>query len=215
MTPRQKYETRYKQALADLFLVALLSAVNIVALLTEATFSFPFSAVSPMIVYALGSAWAEQTGAEGYLIAGMILAVLIVGLFLVLWLFAKKRPGALLAATLFFAADTLGLLWFATTANALSEFMIDIVFHGVVLGLLAMGVNAAVKLRRMGDEPAPKVSEPVQIIGAEEQPLAEEAWTETEEATEEETAAYDEEFAEENGEEEAPEDGIFDESFDE
>ena len=97
--------------------------------------------------------------AEGYfpsvvLIAAIVVAVLIVAAYAMCYLFSgKHRVGWLIAALVFFAFDTLGLLFYYGIAL---DSLMDILFHIWVLYYLIAGVTAHYKLKRMpADEPFP------------------------------------------------------------
>ena len=88
---RSKYEAYYRKARANLLLMAVLTVVNMVLLLADASISFPFSAVFPQLAVVLGSEFTEVFGSTAMVI-GAVMGVASVGLYFLCWALSKRHP---------------------------------------------------------------------------------------------------------------------------
>ena len=165
-TPSQKQvlETKYNNSRTNLLLVVAFTAINIVLLVTKSDTYFLFSAYIPYVLVTMGMMLCGMLPEEYYGedFAGMeffntsvfaiflIIALVMVALYLISWIFSKKnRVGWLVFALVIFAVDTLGM--FAFVGFALDS-IIDIVFHIWVIVSLALGIHACGKLKKLPAE---------------------------------------------------------------
>lgn len=149
MDDRAKLENQYKTARSNLLAMTVLSAVNVVLLLLKADISFLFSAIFPALAVQVGLLGGEAIGG-----ACFAAAFLVVGFYGVFYVFSKKYKPFMLAALVFFAVDTLLLLWMLTLSFE-AAWVINIAFHVWVLWYLARGVQAWLKLRSLPDDEPP------------------------------------------------------------
>lgn len=146
----------YRAARLDLLLVIILTAVNIVLMLTGSETMMLFSAAVPY--YAVAIAW--YNGPEWFLQGSLILAAVILAVYLVCWFFSKKHYGWLIGALVLFAVDTLALvpLYWGIWSAGIMDFLI----HVAVLFYLIRGIRGARALRHLpeaGMDPVPPVVE--------------------------------------------------------
>lgn len=151
---RLQYQKSVTSGRSNLLLMLVLSAVNMVLLLVNASINFPFSAFFPQFAVIMGSSLADGTGVSALTIAGVVLGILSILLYLVCYFLAKKQTGGMVAALVLFSLDTALMLYFALSAFEVS-FLIDIAFHVWVLFSFASALVAAGKLKRMPVEATP------------------------------------------------------------
>ena len=173
LTQRQTLENKYKSSSHNILLVVIFSAINIILLISNSDTYFLFSAYIPYVLADLGMLLTgrypedyyvalDLVGAEffgsGFLWTMVGIAAVILGLYLLSWLFARKnRVGWMVFALVFFALDTAFLLW---DAGISMDFIVDYLFHGWVIVSLSMGISAACKLKKLPlDEPEVPVAE--------------------------------------------------------
>lgn len=151
-SPEQMLLAQYRMARSQLLLALILTAVNVGTLLLNVDFYFLFSLAVPYYSVFFGMVFTEQLALYGFLIAGIIAAVLVFAVYVLLYIFSKRKPGCLTALIVLFSIDTVAVI--GTVAVAASEGglsgIFDIVFHGLVLFHLIRGVIAAKKLKDLG-----------------------------------------------------------------
>ena len=145
---------KYRTARADLLILVAMTLVNIVLLLAGSTTYFLFSGAVPyyLVIYGMllcGVYPGMETDPEllgwvslpkGTVAIFVVAALLILGVYVVLYLLSKKNYHFLTAALALFALDTAAMLWLGGISldNA-----IDLVFHAWMLYSLFAGVRAA------------------------------------------------------------------------
>lgn len=169
---RQQMERRYASARMNLLWVVLFTAINIVLLVSNSYTYFLFSAFIPYAIVDYGMIVCGKYPADFYgdlsqyqffdttvLVVLIAVAAVICVLYLLCWIFSKKRRVAwLIIGLVFFALDTVFMLLGGISADRI----LDIVFHGWVIISLIGGIIAHFKLKKLpAEEPAP-VAEPVQ-----------------------------------------------------
>ena len=163
-TPRAETEMKYKRSRANLLLVAIVSVINLFSLSLSQSY-FLFSARIPSFFVELFM-FTEDGEIAPFtdLIVPIIIGVILTVPYLLCWIFSKKRPGWMVAALVFFVLDCLFLL----TMYYLSDVIVDILFHGLVMFYLITGVSNGYKLKKMPeDEPLPAFGETVESETAE------------------------------------------------
>lgn len=161
---RQVYEGQYNSARHNLLLVVLFTVINLILLVTNSNTYFLFSAYIPyflgdMGMYLCGKYPAEYYGGQmaDYQFAGngvfaiiIGLAVVMIALYLLCWVFSnKQRVGWEIAALVFFVVDTVALFLLAGFSV---DLILDYVFHVWVIVILSRGVYAYYKLKKMPEE---------------------------------------------------------------
>ena len=78
------------------------------------------------------------------------IAIVIVGLYALMWFLSKKHGyGWLVAALLLFVADTFAMFYFT---GFTADMILDFVFHVWVLVSLCSGIIAAINLKKLPEE---------------------------------------------------------------
>jgi hypothetical protein len=169
---RQQLERRYASARMNLLWVVLFTAINIVLLVSNSYTYFLFSAFIPYAIVDYGMIVCGKYPADFYgdlsqyqffdttvLVVLIAVAAVICVLYLLCWIFSKKRRVAwLIVGLVFFALDTVFMLLGGISADRI----LDILFHGWVIISLTGGIIAHSKLKKLpAEEPAP-VAESVQ-----------------------------------------------------
>ena len=169
---RQQLERQYASARMNLLWVVLFTAINIVLLVSNSYTYFLFSAFIPYAIVDYGMIVCGKYPADFYgdlsqyqfldstvLVVLIAVAAVICVLYLLCWIFSKKRRVAwLIVGLVFFALDTVFMLLGGISADRI----LDIVFHGWVIISLTGGIIAHSKLKKLpAEEPAP-VAESVQ-----------------------------------------------------
>ena len=161
---RQAFLSRIAAARTNLLLMIVFSAVNILMLTLNSGMYFLFSASVPYLLVDFGMFFCGMYPADYYTgeLSGMefadkslfvivlILSILILGVYLLCWIFSKKggvKP--LSAALVLFSIDT-AIMFLTTGLTSL----VDLGFHIWVIVILAMGISAHKKLAAMPKEEA-------------------------------------------------------------
>ena len=147
---RSQYESNFNKARANLLMMAVLSLVNVILILANANLSFTFSATFPQIATAFGQGLAEAGLGTPALVAGIVVALISIGLYVLCWFLCKKYRGAMVAALILFVLDCLCLIPYLLKSPG--DMLIDVLFHAWVMYYLVIGVVAYVKLRRLPPE---------------------------------------------------------------
>lgn len=175
LSERQVLETKFRNSRANLLLVVLFTAINIILLITNSDVYFLFSACIPYILvgagmyaggkyppeYYEGDLETLQAAVPAAFTVMLVIAVMIVLLYLLSWIFSKKnRTGWLIFALIIFALDTVGMLFLVGIEL---ENIVDIAFHIWVIISLVMGVIACRKLKKLPPE-EPMVTEGETVV---------------------------------------------------
>lgn len=145
-------ETTFAAARSNLLLMLAFTAVNVILRIAQANLYFLFSASMPMAALDIGVVF-EEAGLPGAYIAGIVVAIVIVVLYLLCWLLSNKRRGWMVVALVLFALDTLLMfLLYEITA----DMVLDVLFHAYVLYYLISGTVAMAKLK---NQPEPVAEE--------------------------------------------------------
>lgn len=144
---RNHLKALYLQARGNLLMMLCFTAVNLLLLLFNAGVMFLFSATVPYLALLFGMA--DDTGMM--MIPGAILAVVLVAVYLLCWMFSKNNSRWLLAGLVLFAIDTGCLVLFCILAKDFTGIP-DVLFHALVLYYLFSGVRAAKKLESLPPE---------------------------------------------------------------
>lgn len=158
---REKHLKKFNSARSNLLIVIVFTFVNMILLMTNANRYFLFSASIPYAItdlgmYLCGKYPAEYYGADysamefwgtGVFVAFLVIAILILGLYLLCWFMSKKQKSAwLIVALVMFALDTLAMF---VLYGVSADIVIDIVFHVWAVYYLVIGVMAQSKLKKM------------------------------------------------------------------
>ena len=153
------YKNRYNAARRDLLIIIAFTVINCFATLTNTYFLF--SAFIPMAfiqaaLYIRSDEYladVPEIDPQDFAVVADILgfifiAIAVIGilLYLMCWLFSKKRRGWLVVALVLFSLDTAFLL-----LNFETGAIVDIVFHGYIMYSLVTGVIASRKVRPLED----------------------------------------------------------------
>lgn len=158
---QQMLVSRYNSARFNLLLVAGFTAINLIMLISNTFTYFLFSASIPyamvdLAMYLCGKYPSDYYGEElaeveffpsSLFIIAIAVAVVIIGLYVLCFLLAKRqRVGWLITALVLFTLDTVGMfLYYGISA----DIIVDIIFHVWVLVILAMGIAAHFKLKSL------------------------------------------------------------------
>ena len=176
LTEREMLTNKYQSARHNILLVLVFTLINIVLLVTNSNTYFLFSAAIPYYIADLGMFLCGKYPAEYYLsefpnmefldssflVVTLVIAAVILVLYLLSWILAKKpRVGWMIFALVFFVIDTVGMLLLFGVS---SDMIMDIVFHGWVIVSLIGGISAYFKLKKLPEEePLPQAEEIPQV----------------------------------------------------
>lgn len=134
---------RYRRALADLFVIALFGAVNLVLTLSDSSFTLILSPFSTTFVFSVLSALASRLGRTTLLTVGIFLALCLSAVWFFLWYYSRRSRRALIAAATLYTADTLLLAWFSLRYSygiGLADTLLHLVFlYTLIRGVMAFG----------------------------------------------------------------------------
>ncbi len=148
--PKNKKEfalQQVKMARSNLLLMIALTVVNIILLATGADTMLLFSATVPYYVAAFGI----FSEISQLIVAGLVIAAVILVLYLLCWIFSKKHYGWMIAALVFFILDSIAMIGLYILAEDFSG-ILDLVIHIWVLYYLIIGVRYGYKLKNIPPE---------------------------------------------------------------
>lgn len=165
LSQRDLLQNKFNGARANLLLVVLFSAINIVMLVLNTGSYFLFSATVPYIIGDIAMDWcgkypaeyyeelyggvpaAEELYGNGVFAVLLAIAAAVIVLYLVCWFFSKKpRVGFLIFALVLFVIDTVVLFTFYVINVGM---VLDYVFHAWVIISLISGISAYFKLKKL------------------------------------------------------------------
>ncbi len=158
-SPTQKntpayYRSCFNSARSNLLTMLAFSTINLILLIIQANTYFLFSSFFSYNVALFGQYLSYYLNIPAIFIVALILSVIWLLLFLLCWLFSKKRPGWLTFAAVLFGLDCVFLLLSFTIFEFDLSVILDVVFHVAVMVYLVRGVDAAKKLKKMPSIPA-------------------------------------------------------------
>ncbi len=161
---RELATQKYKEARTNLYMMIVLTAINIVLLFVEADYMLLFSATVPYFFVGLGL---EFIGSSAYIL--IMIGIVILLVYLAMAIFSKNHYGFMIVALVLFAFDTLFMLGTLFITGDFSG-LIDILVHIWVLYYLIMGVRYGNFLTNLPEtvvdampEAAPEVAEDVSV----------------------------------------------------
>lgn len=160
--PRNKKEFALQQvkiARSNLLLMIILTVVNIILLATGADTMLLFSATVPYYAVAFGII----SEISQLIVAGLLVAAVILVLYLLCWIFSKKHYGWMIAALVFFILDSIAMIGLYILAEDFSG-ILDLVIHIWVLYYLIIGVRYGYKLKNIPPEEAVEYEQAEQQI---------------------------------------------------
>jgi len=177
ITEREKLTTKYQNARHNILLVLVFTLINIVLLVSNSNSYFLFSAAIPYYSAVFGMIFTGKYPAEyytgelagmefldnGFFVATLVFAAVILVLYLLSWILSKKpRVGWMIFALVLFILDTGAMLLISGIS---ADMIMDIVFHGWVIVSLISGISAYFKLKQLPEEeePFPVEEKPVPI----------------------------------------------------
>ena len=170
LTEREKLQTKFNNARANLLAAVAFTVINIVLLFVDASSYFLFSIFVPYFITLMAMLVTGKLPAEFYaedwagyeFLDGsvfwvvLVIAIVIIGLYLLSWFLSKKnKVGWLVFALVIFCIDTLLMLYF----QGISESIMDIVFHVWVIVSLTSGIIAYNKLKKLPEEEIVEIAE--------------------------------------------------------
>ncbi len=164
LTQREILESKYNRSVSNILVVVLFSLINVVLLVVGSESYFLFSAFIPYFIADYGMFFCGMYPEEYYydmqgmvfadkstLVFCLIIAVAILLVYFLCWLFAKKKKNAwLTVALILFAIDTVAMF---VIAGISTDIIIDIVFHTWVIISLISGIVNHNKLVKLPEEP--------------------------------------------------------------
>lgn len=164
VSQRQTLESKYASSRHNILLVVVFTVINLILLITNSNTYFLFSAYLPYFIVDLGMFLCGKYPAEVYtgefagmdftgnefFVATLVTAAVIVVLYLLSWILAKKKSGWMIFALVFFVLDTVAM--FAIIGISADQ-IVDIIFHAWVIISLINGISAYSKLKKLPEEP--------------------------------------------------------------
>lgn len=156
---REYLEQQVKGGRSTLLVVVLFSVVNLVMLLLDTGTYFLVSASVPYYLTWFGRCMDNGTyDGSGpingeFTMVGIIVSVVILGLFFLAWLFSKKRSGWLTVSLVLFVADTVALVLISfLLLESPAANLMDLLFHAFVVWQLFQAASCAKKLAALPAE---------------------------------------------------------------
>ena len=139
MNQEEKHYLSYR---SFLLVIVLFSVINVALINFKIDSSFYFSAFIPLIASVYSKYY--LTGAIQYIVFGF-LVVGIIALFLICWFASKKHYRWLLYGAYVYTIDTVFLCYYIFVTGFKSMWILDIIFHVFMLGILYWGAMVGKK----------------------------------------------------------------------
>jgi|GEM_PF-3080229 len=147
---------KFSKARNNLFAIVLFSAINMAISLFDSSIRFLFSATTPELFLGFGRLFSEETGNLLFLIVGLVLALVVIGFYLVCWILSERKRAFMLVALIAFCTDTLLFIVLVILNASFDGFdvssMIETAIYGWILFSLVSGTMAWSKLRGISAE---------------------------------------------------------------
>lgn len=143
---------QYKKARESLLAVAGFTALNLLLSVINSGFSLLFSATVPQMVYEIGREIGKELHSSAYMITGLVLALILVAFYFLAWYLARRFRIWMLIAFILFIVDSLLLMLLVLINGAFETYILDIIFHALILYFLFRGVSAWRQLRGVSDD---------------------------------------------------------------
>ena len=160
----QKLHQRYSNASSSLFIISLMTVINIIMLVAGGDTYFLFSSSVPYVIVVFGMLLCGVYPSDEYLqefghlklfdksafAIFIIIAAAIIILYIICAIFAQKRKVRwIIFALIFFCIDTiLMFLYYGFTL----DIIVDIFFHIYVIVTLTLSINAHYQLKKLPKE---------------------------------------------------------------
>ncbi len=162
-TPRQMLEAKYKGNVNNILLIIVFTVINVILLVTNSDRYFLFSAFVPYYLVDLGMYFCGMYPQEYYygiddpqfydksfLAVTIAIAVVILLVYLLCWIFAKKQKlPCLIIPLVLFVIDTFAMLYLMGISR---EILMDLIFHIWVIVCLVLAIINYVKLKKLPEE---------------------------------------------------------------
>lgn len=149
-TPRDLAKTKFDSARANLLLMIILTAINVVMVFMESDTMLLFSATIPYILVLLGMV----TQIDIMIVISICFAAAILLIYLLCWGMSKRHHGWMIAALVLFAIDTAAMAFMYFSSRDFSGFM-DVFMHAWILYYLATGIKYGKQLHNISEEDTP------------------------------------------------------------
>ena len=190
---RRLLESRYQSYRHELLFMVFCTVINAILLLTNSNVYFLFSAFIPHLLIDLGMFLCGKYPApvyedldglqfmnDSFLVIMCVLAAIALSVYVLCWVFSKKRVGWLWAALVFVSIDTLALFLIGGFDRTM---ILDYLFHALFIYYLILGIITHRKLKNLPEEDL--VLEGVEFEEAPAETIETVEAVETAEATEE------------------------------
>ena len=184
---RAKYEKNYNSGRSNLLLAIAFTIVSMITYYFNGSY-FLFSAFTPLIFYMVFADYSliasgqmewpeaeqefieilEAVGAGTWLAIGIVIALVMLGVYFLCWLLSKKHTAALIVATVFFGIDCLVVL-----LNFDMSMIMDVLFHAWVMYYL---INAIVSKNKLKNLPTPVIEATYTESAEAIQPVSVDEW---------------------------------------
>ncbi len=152
---REYLQSKVNNGRHSLLLVIIFTVINLVLLLTGGNTYFLFSAAVPYYLTAFGMGMdlgMDTVGIGTYTITALVIGAVILAVYFVCWLLAKKKVAWYIVAVVLFVLDILCLLGICLSLDLLSDSIMDVVFHAWVIVELIQSISCYKKLQALPPE---------------------------------------------------------------
>lgn len=153
---RSRYGNRWRGGVWTLFLIGVFSVINLLMYAFGSSSYFLFTAYLPYsfgivgIDYCMGWYGMPVDGGAGAFSLSVAAVFLI--LYFVIWFFARKKAGWLIAGLVLFLLDTLYMVYVMIISGDPAWFTMDCIIHALAIAEIAVGLHAALKYGKLPPE---------------------------------------------------------------
>lgn len=137
-------QKRVKAGFASYLTFIVLTCLNLVIVMFEIGFTFPFSAVIPELPLRFGQSYYQEEGAIWAYVIGFLLALILASIYLLLYFLSKKKMLAIYITIGLVMLDTLILILLSFVD--LVGVLVDLLFHAWVIFALVGLLQSKFKL---------------------------------------------------------------------
>ena len=142
----------YNTARANIWVVVLFSAINLVLTLGNTGRYVLFSAMAPLAFFEYSRAFAEIYRNELFYILGAVMAAIIIIIYFVFWLLSKRFRVFILVSLIYFSFDCLLVIYLIFINGFDRSWIFDIIFHIWIMFVFIKGTEAWAGLRKADPE---------------------------------------------------------------
>jgi len=152
----KRWQRREKSGMGSFLTLIVLSALNGGLVLLNSSINFPFSIFATVLAITGGSIYAEEENKPLYLVIGLIVGIVILGIYLALYFLSRRHTWPVWTAFGLLVLDAGLVLLLGLVNSDLGAVVVDLLFHGwMIYSILMLGLARRRLKPRAVPDPVP------------------------------------------------------------